>query len=72
MGTRERRREEVNRQSTEHDEVEGHMFNRARNRIAGLQQDARDLLDLARPLVNDLISGESEDYLDTVVQESGQ
>ena len=72
MSTRQRRHEDVERQQTEQDSSANQTAHPARNTIASLQRHARELLDAARPLVDDLVSGQAEDFLDDAVQEGGQ
>lgn len=67
MSTRERKRDDIER-----DAIGPHPEIPEQNRIDALQQHARDLLNTARRLIDNTLSGESEDYLDAVRQQGGQ
>jgi hypothetical protein len=72
MNTGQRRHEDVERQQTEQDSSVNQTAHPVQNTIASLHQHARQLLDVARPLVDDLMSGHPEVFLDDAVQGSGQ
>jgi hypothetical protein len=67
MSAREKRREDV-----QTDVAEQQPSSPQRDHIDTLQRCARDLLSTARQLIDNTISGESEDYLDAVRQKGGQ
>ncbi|MCK5407992.1 MAG: hypothetical protein KAJ37_11070 [Candidatus Krumholzibacteria bacterium] len=72
MSTRQRRREDVERQQTGQDSSVNQTAHPVRNTIASFQRHARELLDAARPLVDELVSDQPEIFLDDAVQETGQ
>lgn len=67
MSDRERKREDV-----QPEPVAQQPSTQERNQFETLQHNARELLDSARQLIDDTLSGESEDYLNAVRQQGGQ
>jgi hypothetical protein len=67
MSTRERKRDDI-----QHEASAPQPGGPEQNHFDGLQRHARDLLDTARHLIDNTLSGESEDYLDAVRQQGGQ
>jgi len=71
MSERERR----NQQTTNNQTGDGGDSNDqhpARERVDSLRQHATELLAAARTVIDDTLSGESEDYLNSVKQQGGQ
>jgi hypothetical protein len=67
MSTRERRPEE-----TLNNNPGDQPTNPVRERVDSLRSHAGDLLATARTVINQALSGESENYLNTVRQRGGQ
>jgi len=67
MSDREKKREDV-----QPEPVAQQPSTQERNHFETLQHNARELLDSARQLIDDTLSGESEDYLNAVRQQGGQ
>jgi hypothetical protein len=67
MSTRERRPEEAQNQNPESQPATS-----ARERVDSLRDRARELLATARSVIDQTLSGESEDYLNSVRQQGGQ
>jgi hypothetical protein len=67
MSTRERKPEEA-----QNNEAETQQTNPARDQVDSLRQRATELLATARNVIDQTLSGESEDYLNSVRQQGGQ
>jgi hypothetical protein len=67
MSTRERKHEDVRSSPVAQQPIP-----RERRRVETLQRNARTLLDTARGLIDDTLSGQSEEYLNAVRQQGGQ
>jgi len=67
MSTRERRPEEAQNHGAETQQT-----NPARDQVDSLRQRATELLATARSVIDQTLSGESEDYLNSVRQQGGQ
>jgi len=67
MSTRERKPEEA-----QNNDAENQQTNPARDQVDSLRQRATELLATARNVIDQTLSGESEDYLHSVRQQGGQ
>jgi hypothetical protein len=67
MSTRERSPEEA-----QNNDAETQQANPAREQVDSLRQRATELLATARNVIDQTLSGESEDYLNSVRQQGGQ
>jgi hypothetical protein len=67
MSTRERKPEEA-----QNNDAETQQTNPARDQVDSLRQRATELLATARNVIDQTLSGESEDYLNSVRQQGGQ
>ena len=68
MSEREKKREEEAQPAAE----ETHPVSPAREQVESLRTHASGLLAAARGVIDDTLSGESEDYLNSVRQQGGQ
>lgn len=67
MSTRERKHREL-----EQDAAEAQPMSPGREQVETLRRRASELLAAARSVIDDTLSGESEDYLNAVRQQGGQ
>jgi len=68
MSTREKKKTEVE----QNDAVEAQPMTPAREQVETLRERATELLTTARNVIDDTLSSESEQYLNSVRQQGGQ
>jgi hypothetical protein len=68
MSTREKKNTEAQQQRA----VEAQPMSRAREQVETLRERATELLATARNVIDDTLSSESEQYLNSVRQQGGQ
>jgi hypothetical protein len=72
MSERERRNEQAVTNNPSGDGDDSQDQQPGRERVDSLRQHATELLAAARTVIDDTLSGESEDYLNSVKQQGGQ
>jgi hypothetical protein len=68
----ERLRERRSERQNEHHTPGAQPVNPGRERVDSIYQSARNMLSAARELIDETLSGESEEYLESVRQAGGQ